>query len=146
MSHKVAKVHPDDNVLVALTNLEEGEAVSFNGDSYTLPGRVPAKHKFVINELQPGDTITMYGVLVGKAQNVIPKGGVITTSNVKHAANSFEVGERMLSWNVPDVSRFQGRTFMGYHRADGKVGTSNYWLVVPMVFCENHNMEVLKDA
>jgi altronate hydrolase len=146
MSHKVAKVHPDDNVLVALTNLEEGETVSYNGDSYTLPGRVPAKHKFVINELQPGDTITMYGVLVGKAQNVIPKGGVITTSNVKHAANSFEVGERMLSWNVPDVSRFQGRTFMGYHRADGKVGTSNYWLVVPMVFCENHNLEVLKDA
>jgi altronate hydrolase len=146
MSHKVAKVHPDDNVLVALTNLEEGETVSFNGDSYTLPGRVPAKHKFVINELQPGDTITMYGVLVGKAQNVIPKGGVITTSNVKHAANSFEVGERNLSWNVPDVSRFQGRTFMGYHRADGKVGTANYWLVVPMVFCENHNLEVLKDA
>jgi altronate hydrolase len=146
MSHKVAKVHPDDNVLVALTNLEEGETVSYNGASYTLPGRVPAKHKFVINELKPGDIITMYGVLVGKAQNVIPKGGVITTSNVKHAANSFEVGERKLTWNVPDVSRFQNRTFMGFHRADGKVGTANYWLVLPMVFCENHNLEVLKDA
>ncbi|MCU7548770.1 altronate dehydratase family protein [Chitinophagaceae bacterium LB-8] len=146
MSHKIAKVHPDDNVLVALTNLEEGETVSFNGSSYTLPGRVPAKHKFVIDELQPGDKITMYGVLVGKAQTVIPKGGVITTSNVKHAANSFEVGERHLSWNIPDVSRFQDKTFLGFHRADGKVGTANYWLVVPMVFCENHNLDVLKDA
>jgi altronate hydrolase len=146
MNHKIAKVHPDDNVLVALTNLEEGETVTYNGSTYTLPGRVPAKHKFVVEELQPGDAITMYGVLVGKAQSVIPKGGVITTSNVKHAANSFEVGERKLSWKVPDVSRFQGKTFLGYHRADGRVGTANYWLVVPMVFCENHNLEVLKDA
>ncbi len=146
MNHKIAKVHPDDNVLVALTNLEEGETVTYNGSTYTLPGRVPAKHKFVIEELKPGDTITMYGVLVGKAQNVIPKGGVITTSNVKHAANSFEVGERKLSWSVPDISRFQDKTFLGFHRADGRVGTANYWLVVPMVFCENHNLEVLKDA
>lgn len=146
MNHKVAKVHPDDNVLVALANLEEGEVVNFNGSTYTLPGRVPAKHKFVTSELQPGDKITMYGVLVGKAQHVIPEGGVITTSNVKHAANDFEIGERNLSWNVPDVSRFQGRTFLGFHRADGRVGTANYWLVIPMVFCENHNLEVLKDA
>jgi altronate hydrolase len=35
---------------------------------------------------------------------------------------------------------------MGYHRSDGSVGTANYWLVVPMVFCENRNVEVLKDA
>src|SRR6185312_13740685 len=35
---------------------------------------------------------------------------------------------------------------LGYHRADGKVGTANYWLVIPMVFCENRNLEVLREA
>ena len=35
---------------------------------------------------------------------------------------------------------------MGYHRADGSVGTANYWLVIPMVFCENRNLEVLQEA
>ena len=35
---------------------------------------------------------------------------------------------------------------MGYHRADGSVGTRNYWLVVPLVFCENRNVLILKDA
>ena len=35
---------------------------------------------------------------------------------------------------------------MGYHRPDGKVGTANYWLVIPLVFCENRNAEVIKDA
>ena len=35
---------------------------------------------------------------------------------------------------------------MGYHRPDGQVGTANYWLVIPMVFCENRNVEVIKEA
>lgn len=146
MNHKVTKVHPDDNVLVALNNLEEGETVAFDGSEYRLPARVPAKHKFVTADLQPGDPVTMYGVLVGKAEKPIPKGGVITTANLKHAANGFEVGERKLQWITPDVSRFRNRTFLGYHRADGKVGTANYWLVIPLVFCENRNLEVLREA
>ena len=35
---------------------------------------------------------------------------------------------------------------MGYHRSDGRVGTANYWLVVPLVFCENRNIQVLQEA
>lgn len=146
MSHKVTKVHPDDNVLVALSNLEEGEVVAYNGTEYRLPNRVPAKHKFVTVDLQPGEEVKMYGVLVGKAEKPIVKGGVITTSNLKHAAHGFEIGERRTEWKAPDVSRFQNRTFNGFHRQDGKVGTGNYWLVIPLVFCENRNLEVLKSV
>ncbi|MDQ3847314.1 MAG: UxaA family hydrolase, partial [Bacteroidota bacterium] len=89
MKHRVAKVHPDDNVVVALANLEEGERVAYNGSEYVLTSRVPAKHKFVTEDLQPGDSVIMYGVLVGKAEKPIRKGSVITTSNLKHAANDF---------------------------------------------------------
>jgi altronate hydrolase len=146
MNHRVTKVHPDDNVLVALTNLPKDEKVFYNGKNYTTAEAIPAKHKFVIQDLQPGDPITMYGVLVGKAQSNIPTGGLISTSNVKHAASGFEVGERKLSWPRPDVSKFQNKTFLGYHRSDGKVGTANYWLVIPMVFCENRNLDVLRES
>ncbi|MEO5650571.1 MAG: altronate dehydratase family protein [Ginsengibacter sp.] len=146
MNHRITKVHPHDNVLVALSDLAVNENVNYNGDEYTLIDRVPAKHKFVIKDMQPGDELFMYGVLVGKAETFIPKGGRITTSNVKHAAEGFEVGERKLDWHKPDVSKFTDRTFMGFHRADGKVGTANYWLVIPMVFCENRNIEVLREA
>ncbi|MEO6636722.1 MAG: UxaA family hydrolase, partial [Ginsengibacter sp.] len=104
------------------------------------------KHKFVTQDLFPGDQLFMYGVLVGTAQGFIPRGSVITTSNVRHAANSFEVGERKLEWHMPDVSKFLNKTFMGFHRPDGKVGTANYWLVIPLVFCENRNLEVLREA
>ncbi len=35
---------------------------------------------------------------------------------------------------------------MGYHRPNGEVGTANYWLVIPMVFCENRNLDVLQES
>jgi len=142
----VLKVHPDDNVLVALTNLGKDERVIFEGKEYTIGEPVKAKHKFATTELAPGDSIIMYGVLVGKAQQSIPKGGLISTSNVRHAASDFNVGQRHTDWKRPDTAAFAGRTFAGYHRADGSVGTSNYWVVVPMVFCENRNLDVLQQA
>ncbi|HUR10803.1 MAG TPA: altronate dehydratase family protein [Flavitalea sp.] len=146
MNGKVTKVHPDDNVLVALSNLEDGEIVSYNGTEFRISGRVPAKHKFVTEDLPVEGEIKMYGVLVGKALKPIPRGGVISTLNTHHAASEFSVKDRKLNWNPPDVSAFRERTFQGFHRADGKVGTANYWLVIPLVFCENRNLEVLREA
>ena len=147
MKKKVLKVHEDDNVVVALTNLSKGETVSLNGQDYTLLEDITAKHKFVATDLNAGDSIFMYGVLVGKAQSPIKKGGLISTANVKHAANDFVIGdERKTNWKQPDVSKFAGRTFMGYHRANGEVGTANFWLVIPMVFCENRNLDVLQES
>src|ERR1700722_3513341 len=115
----VLKVHPADNVLVALTNLGKGAVVSFEGVEYTIAENVKAKHKFATVDLAPGDPITMYGVLVGKAQQPIPKGGLISTTNVKHATNDFTIGERHTDWVVPDVTAFRNRTSSGSHRPDG---------------------------
>ncbi len=142
----VLKVNSGDNVLVALTNLLKDERVVFEGQEYIIREPVKAKHKFATVDLAAGDPIIMYGVLVGKAQEPIPRGGLISTANVKHASNDFEVGQRRTDWTKPDASKFTGRTFSGYHRADGSVGTANYWVVVPMVFCENRNLDVLQQA
>jgi altronate hydrolase len=142
----VLKVHPADNVLVALTNLERGAVISFEGQEYTIQETVKAKHKFATADLATGDPITMYGVLVGRAQQPIKKGGLISTASVRHAASDFTIGERHTEWVMPDISAYAGRTFKGYHRADGSVGTANYWVVIPMVFCENRNLDVLQQA
>lgn len=139
---KSLKVHPSDNVWVALTDLKKGET----HQDIVLSMDIPAKHKFTENALAIGDSVFMYGVLVGKAKQAIGKGEQITTFNLKHDAEAFSGRKANLQWNKPDVSRFEGRTFMGYHRSDGRVGTANYWLVVPMVFCENQNVGVIKNA
>ena len=148
MLARVLKVHPADNVIVALRNLSAGEQISFDDAVYELPYAVGAKHKFVTEDRNPGDPIHMYGVLVGKATQPIRRGEPITTFNLKHDADRYGLDKKQpyAAWQPPDVSRWQDRTFMGYHRADGSVGTRNYWLVVPLVFCENRNVLILKDA
>ncbi|WP_114938855.1 UxaA family hydrolase [Mucilaginibacter endophyticus] len=146
MKQNILKVHPADNVLVALTDLQANEQVTYQDKTYTVKELIPAKHKFAIVEIPEGGEIIMYGVLVGKAQSPIPVGGLISTANVKHAANSFLTGQSHTDWHRPDISKWEGKTFNGYHREDGSVGTANYWLVVPMVFCENRNIEVLQEA
>lgn len=146
MKNIVLKVHPEDNVIVALTDLKAGQEVEFGGKVFTLKSDVDAKHKFTEKRFEIGDEIIQYGVLVGKAKQVIEEGDWINVFNVKHASADFQVGERKTDWVKPDVSKFEGRTFNGFHRANGEVGTGNYWIVLPLVFCENRNMEVMKDA
>src|SRR5690349_8973470 len=101
MKKSILKVHPDDNVIVALRNLNKGEEVKLDGRTYTVVEDIPAKHKFTEYDLQPGDRLTMYGVLVGKAQTEIPAGARISTSNVKHASTDFELGSRRTEWHIP---------------------------------------------
>ncbi|QNK63730.1 altronate dehydratase [Pedobacter sp. PAMC26386] len=140
------QIHPLDNVLVALVDLPVGFKVKFNELTFDIRIPIAAKHKFTIHDLSEGNSIFMYGVLVGKASEAIPSGHSITVDNVKHAAEGYQLGERKTQWQKPDVNAFKDKTFMGFHRADGSVGTANYWIVIPLVFCENRNVEVLKEA
>ncbi|MFT4032254.1 MAG: altronate dehydratase family protein [Siphonobacter sp.] len=146
MQQRVLKVHPADNVIVALTDLKKGEIIPFGGTDYELVDDIPAKHKFLTEDRAVDEEITMYGVLVGKAKQFIPRGGLMHTFNTRHASEPFGLGSRKLNWEQPDTSKFTLRSFQGYHRADGSVGTGNYWIVLPMVFCETRNLEVMREA
>lgn len=146
MNHRIVRIHPKDNVLVALQDLEAGELYSIEGVEGILKAPVSAKHKFSMEDLHQGDLIYMYGGIVGKAVVDIPSGHPLTTSNVTHEAESFGGKTEDYHWEAPDVSKFQNRTFQGFHRSDGQVGTGNYWLVIPLVFCENRNVDTIKEA
>lgn len=146
LKKRVIKLHPNDNVLVALTDLEKGVTVVFDNESFVMQDTIKAKHKFYMSDYQSGDEIIMYGVLVGKVQSNVAKGSLMTTDNLKHAAEPYGFRQVDFSWNPPDVSKYKNRTFNGYKRKDGRVGTANYWLFVPTVFCENRNMDVIKEA
>jgi altronate hydrolase len=146
MKQRITKVHPKDNVMVALTDLQAGEELTYKGETYKPIEFIPGKHKFAINDLPVGTQIIMYGVLVGITQSDIPAGGLLTTTNIKHAASGFITGTNHAHWDKPDATKWQSATFNGYHRKNGDVGTANYWLVIPMVFCENRNIEVLQEA
>jgi altronate hydrolase len=146
MHLNVLQLDPRDNVLIALTDLKAGERLEFAGQAYSLLKNVPAKHKFALQDFGVGDDVTMYGVLVGRAVKPIAAGELLTTSNIQHLAAPFREQSVEFRWSPPDVARWRHQTFLGYRRSDGQVGTRNYWLVVPLVFCENKNIQVLKQA
>jgi altronate hydrolase len=143
---RILKLDRRDNVMIALADLRAGEEVSLGKETHSVVTNVAAKHKFALKEFAPGDQIIMYGVVVGKATQPIREGEVITTRNIRHEASDFHQKSENYAWHAPDVSGWKNRTFLGYKRADGQVGTRNYWLVVPLVFCENRNIDVLRKA
>ena len=140
------QIHENDNALVALVDLQAESKIDFRGKTIKLVQEVQAKHKFTTEPLQKGDLIYMYGTVVGRTKMDLPEGSLLTTQNIVHEAADFGKKTKNFKWNPPPISRFQNRTFLGYHREDGQVGTANYWLIIPLVFCENRNVEVIKDA
>ena len=146
MKQSILKVNPKDNVLVALQNLSKGETMEYEGSNIVLQEDIPAKHKFYMQDLKKGTAVIMYGILVGKVILDVTAGTRMSTDNLHHASEPFVFKPYDYTWSAPDVSKFIHRTFNGYHRADGRVGTANYWLFIPTVFCENRNLDVIKEA
>ncbi|MCM8531265.1 MAG: altronate dehydratase family protein [Lentisphaeraceae bacterium] len=145
MHSPVLKISEKDNLLVALKDIPQGEVVHYANEQIHVANAVKAKHKMALQDFSKDDILYLYGVPVGRALESIPKGGAITTQNVVHAAG--EVGNRKeLSWEEPEVTAFKGRTFKGYVRKDGRVGTANNWIVIPLVFCQNRNVRVIREA
>jgi len=75
------KIHPKDNVVVALNDLAAGTPVYIDNNEFLLRQPIAAKHKFFINDMFPGEGVIMYGSLVGKIQSPVMQGSLMTTSN-----------------------------------------------------------------
>ncbi|MFS4418779.1 UxaA family hydrolase [Maribacter sp. 2307ULW6-5] len=142
----VVQLDTRDTIAVALKDLPKGFVALVNEDKIVLQEFVPQKHKFALFDLSKGDEVYMYGVLVGRAKAAIPKGGAIKVSNLAHATGKYSIQGKNSSWKSPDSTPWKGKTFDGYQREDGKVGTANHWLVIPLVFCENRNVDVLEES
>src|SRR5258708_40345092 len=105
LQRKVLNIGPADNVAVALMRLEAGDEVVLDGQSYKIQSRVPAKHKFALQDFNAGDGIVMYGVLVGQATTVIRKGEALSVANTRHQSAEFHATSVSQTWTAPDVSR-----------------------------------------
>jgi len=147
MTTALLRIHPDDDMLVALRDLADGETLTHDGDTLTTVGPVAMKHKLALRDVAAGDLLKLYGVTVGRATQPIRRGEAVTTANLEHHTAEVQLGETAAyAWQAPDVSGWAGQTFDGIVRADGRIGTANHWLVFPLVFCENRNIEQLRQA
>jgi altronate hydrolase len=146
MNNTTLLLDPTDNVGVALSDLQVGQKVLLNDVELEIQDFVSAKHKFAMRDFKAGDDIFMYGTIVGEATQAIPKGYPITLANIHHKTRKYTLSPSKFSWTPPNVLDWEKKTFMGYGRSDNQVGTANYWLVLPLVFCENTNVKLLQEA
>ncbi len=143
--NKFLKIDSRDNVAVALQTLETGFEIL---EGLTARETIPAKHKVALQRIDRGERVIMYGITVGSTIETIEAGALLTTENIEHESEAFSANERspLGSWQATDVSKFFAGNFQGFHRSDGGIGTANYWIVVPLVFCENRNVQVMREA
>lgn len=146
MNNNTLLLDPKDNVGVALADLQPGQTVRTNELELEIQEFIAAKHKFSIRGLTQGEDILMYGTIVGEATQDIPKGHAITLANIQHKTRQYTMDPGHFSWISPDISNWKNKTFNGYLRTDNQAGTANYWLVLPLVFCENTNVKLLQEA
>ncbi|NBC58081.1 MAG: altronate dehydratase [Bacteroidetes bacterium] len=139
------KLHPVDNCAVALQELTKGTTIFVNNVDVEIKEDVRTKHKFVLTDIPKDNAITMYGICVGKAKIDISEGQLLTTENVAHDTAELTYKKNTQNENI-DVSTFRHLNFNGYYRKDGRVGTQNIWLVIPLVFCENRNIKIMEEA
>ncbi|BHH82009.1 UxaA family hydrolase [Desulforhopalus sp. 52FAK] len=140
------KIDETDTLVVALQTLPQGVQLTIDGVAVQLQESIPEKQKFALVDFKPGDRAVMYGVTVGEATEFIPAGGKITTSNLKHATSLYSESGEDFSWDAPASYEGIEATFMGYRRKNGKAGTANFWIFVPLVFCSNQELNLIKDV
>ena len=144
MEYRAAiRVDPYDNVLVALKDIQCSEEVETGLIAREL---IPAKQKLSATHFKIGQDIKMYGVVVGSAIEEILPGQLLSTKNVTHKSSTYTGKTSVYDWQRPELSHLNKKTFKGYHRSNGKVGTANHLIFVPLVFCESRNLEMLKNA
>tara|TARA_B100001093_G_scaffold333426_1_gene318391 strand:+ start:13795 stop:15402 length:1608 start_codon:yes stop_codon:yes gene_type:complete len=146
MSATFVKINPKDNVVVALSEIRAGAKLQVNDTELVVNETVPQKQKLCLERLKIGESVVMYGVIVAKAIMPLEAGDLLTICNVSHDIEPTFGKNKTLPWNTPDISLWKSKHFMGFHRDDGQVGTANNWLFFPLVFCENRNIDILKDT
>ena len=140
------KIEASDNLIVALQTIRKGSVVTIDGKTIEIKDNIPAKHKFSLIEFAPGDTAYMYGVTVGRAKKAMEPGTLISTENLVHATTEYSSDAPDYHWDPPTPYEDMPEEFMGFRRENGSAGTANFWIFVPMVFCSNQELLVLKDV
>ena len=120
LKNKILKIHPKDNIIVALIDLKAGEIITHEGKEISLITDVNKKHKFANKNLDKGQDIYLYGVIVGKATKQIKKGEAINTQNISHHTQEYYLPKSIKKIYQPNLSNnhYSSKTFDGYHRED----------------------------
>lgn len=129
----VIRLHPSDNVVVAVRTISAGEEITDGAERWQTREEIPAGHKLCTRPIAAGEEILKYGQVIGQATRPIVRGEWVHVHNV--GRGSVELDYR-IALDAPETEYFsQIETFQGYRRSDGRAATRNYIAVLSTVNC-----------
>ena len=135
---KLFRIHPEDNVAVAVSPIKKGETVTLGGQAYTPLGDIPAGHKMAIKAIKQGEDVVKYGFPIGTAKEDVAPGTWMHTHNVKSKLGDLlDYKYEPAKAHHTEVKLDKTYTFDGYLREDGRVGIRNEAWIIPTVGCVN---------
>jgi altronate hydrolase/galactarate dehydratase len=139
---RMLTLHPQDNVAIALADISAGEIDFVSG--VTVMQAVKQGHKIAIAKISAGQNVLRYGQTIGQATSDISPGEHVHVQNLGMGEHSNDYAHatevKTLSPSTVD------RTFDGYHRADGHVGTRNYLGILTSVNCSGSVAKFIAEA
>jgi altronate hydrolase len=127
-----------DNVAVAKTEVPAGLAVSTGDRVVQVRGVVTPGNRFATRDIPAGEFVRQYGQPIGTSRG-IAEGDPVTPANMSNDVPVVRELDPNLHTPPPEyVPEGERRTFLGFRRPDGRVGTRNFVLVVPTSMCASH--------
>jgi len=138
---EIMRLHPRDNVALALEPLPRGKVVSVADVSVRLRDPIPYSHKVALSPVPPGGRIVKYGYPIGRATRHISPGEHVHIHNVESGRGHGHGAMPAEEPPGPPVPRFPSDRFLGFRRPNGRVGVRNHVLVLASVHCVNGVVE-----
>ena len=136
------RIHPEDNVAVALTDLPPGKVLEFGPLQVTLLQSVPRGHKIALSSMEKDAPVIKYGNPIGYTKEAVSPGAWMHTHNIRTGLS--DVIEYTYHPVETDILPGGRSTFMGYRRRDGKVGVRNELWIIPTVGCVNNIAQTIE--
>lgn len=132
---RLIRIHPDDNVAVALTDIRAGESLRVDGLTVTAAEDIARGHKLALREISAGESVVKYGNPIGLAKETIPVGAWVHVHNVRTGLS--ETADYAYRRRVRPLPQVAPRSFRGYRRPDGRAAVRNEIWILPTVGCVN---------
>lgn len=130
------KIHPNDNVAVALCPLPAGRTLTVGSQEIVLTEEIPQGHKFALSAIEKDGQVIKYGSPIGFTKAPVAAGAWIHTHNLRTGLG--DVLSYSYDRQYSPLAPSDPVCFQGYRRADGKVGARNNIWIIPTVGCVNN--------
>ena len=142
-ARRAVLLRADDNVAVAARPIPKGFELDLGDRTIEVREPIALGHKVSVVDIPAGEAVRKYGQIIGFASKPIPSGSWVHVHNVK--ADLFTRDFAHASEPCPALPKTDTRTFRGYLRDDGRVGTRNYVAVISAVNCSASTSRAVAD-